>query len=742
MNVRRAIKDALVRSPVPLPAPLVRGALRSYESYLSARAGREEAPADGLPVPPAALRVLVSGTADREFFLHSGKVETDLIREVLARHGTPVEELGSLLDFGCGCGRLARWWAGLEHTAVHGCDYNPRLVGWCQENLRFMRAARNELAPPLPYEDGTFDFVYALSVFTHLPVDLAERWLEELRRVIRPGGLLMFSAHGERYLSRLSEDERETYARGQVVTQFEQVAGTNLCAVYHPPAYVTDTMLSGFDVLEAVPAPPEDPAGEYVLPHDMYLARTPDEPRGGGGGSSGPAPRDEARTRLAMPERLRWLLGFGTWEKWALVLVVAAALSPAATPTAVGLITPGAYHSLWSVRPAAGLNLVELGLVLLGAAFLPRLLAGRIPRSSLDRHFAVFGAVVVVVQLLALERGSGELTYQLLDVERVVLVFGGYLVVSRIAMSSDQLRGVIFLVAGVLLATFAWFTLRYGIVGSTNFGTAGGRIALLITEDSLLVGFAVVLAWGMLVDGLLRGQQRLAAVALLLTTIAVELLSVRRGALIFIVLAVLVRSLRAPRRLLIGAAASAAVLAALAIVLGPARPLADTARYTVESAVLSTKDASSSQRTAELKNFGRNMAGVSDVVLGRGLGAVWNAEVSSPVDLASFGSDETPYVRVGWHVYGLDWLYKLGALAVAAGLVLLVLAALLVRRRMPDLADPIVRSSARSLALLVPIFLLLAFTNPRIAFFAGVSAGLLSKALDLPDRGRAARAVP
>jgi hypothetical protein len=205
---------------------------------------------------------------------------------------------------------------------------------------------------------------------------------------------------------------------------------------------------------------------------------------------------------------------------------------------------------------------------------------------------------------------------------------------------------------------------------------------------------------------------------------------------------VLVRSVGAPRATLLRAAALALVVGGLAVALGPARPLVDSVRYTAESAVLSTRDASSSQRTAELENFTRNLEGVPDVLFGKGLGAVWNAEVDAPIEIAAFGSDETPYVRVGWHVYGLDWLYKLGALGVIAGLALLVHAALIVRRAVRRSLDPALRSIVISLAVLAPVLLLLAFTNARIAFFAGVTAALVSKVVDLarPEPSREAAA--
>lgn len=436
--------------------------------------------------------------------------------------------------------------------------------------------------------------------------------------------------------------------------------------------------------------------------------------------------------RTARPPRGLALFGkrIGAFELCAIGVLTAAALSPAAPTTGTGIVDPAAYTSLWTIRPGGGPNLLELGL---GAMVLVWLVGagGRWPgRSGMDRALLGLGALVAALALTAALRNTAGIQFLLLDAERIGLVVLGYLVVTRLRLGASGVRALTALMATALAASFTYQTLKHGVFGSTEFGTATGRKALLISEDSLLVAMPAVILWGLVVDRLLHGRRAALAAAFLGVALVVDFLSLRRGALIFNVLAVAVRSLGAPRRWLIGGAALTAVGLALVIAAGPGQSLVSEARYVVESSLLRTADRSTSQRTAEIDNFTRNLHGPADIVLGKGLGAVWNAEVGAPSDAATFGSGETPLVRVGWHVYGLDWAYKLGIVGILGALAVVGAMALQLRRRLPDLSDPWTRSLARSLAVVAPVFLLFTFTNPRVALMAGVSLGLVSRLTD------------
>ncbi len=224
---------------------------------------------DGLPLPPDRLIQLVAGSADVAWFLEGGALAARSIRDVLAEAGAPIEEARALLDFGCGCGRVARDWAGLA-AAVHGCDLNPRLAGWCREHLRFGTFTSNRLDPPLPYADGAFDLAYALSVFTHLPEDRQRAWMDELRRVIRPGGHLLITTHGDRYRGEMTADEAARYDAGAMVVRRSDEPGSNACGAYHPQAYVRERLAPP---LEVVAFRPEGALGNPY--QDLWLLRRP-----------------------------------------------------------------------------------------------------------------------------------------------------------------------------------------------------------------------------------------------------------------------------------------------------------------------------------------------------------------------------------------------------------------------------------------------------------------------------------
>ena len=230
---------------------LLTPSFRAYEAIRSLRPSRASAAPDGLPLPPARLRVRVAGKADATWFFESGRRSAETVTAAFARQGGG-RDLDRLLDFGCGCGRVIRHWAGTTATELHGCDRDLEAISWCDGNLRFARFAAHAPTPPLPYEQDLFSVACAISVFTHLPEQDQRLWIDELARVLAPGGLLVLTTHGDAYRTRLAADEREDFDEGRLVVRFSGGAGTNLCTAFHPREYLQRLLADEFDVREYI----------------------------------------------------------------------------------------------------------------------------------------------------------------------------------------------------------------------------------------------------------------------------------------------------------------------------------------------------------------------------------------------------------------------------------------------------------------------------------------------------------
>jgi SAM-dependent methyltransferase len=102
-----------------------------------------------------------------------------------------------VLDFGCGAGRTLRHFLpDAGQMEIHGCDIDERSIRWLDENLAPLQVFPVGNEPPLPRPDGSFDAIWAVSVFTHIDPNWAE-WLLELRRLLSDDGWLLVTFLGD-----------------------------------------------------------------------------------------------------------------------------------------------------------------------------------------------------------------------------------------------------------------------------------------------------------------------------------------------------------------------------------------------------------------------------------------------------------------------------------------------------------------------------------------------------------------
>jgi SAM-dependent methyltransferase len=106
-----------------------------------------------------------------------------------------------VLDFGVGWGRLIRLFAhDVPADQLFGVDVDGDILQVCAETGVPGSLSQVEPGGPLPFGDAEFGLAYAFSVFSHLSAPAALAAFGELRRVLRPGGQLTFTAEGARFL--------------------------------------------------------------------------------------------------------------------------------------------------------------------------------------------------------------------------------------------------------------------------------------------------------------------------------------------------------------------------------------------------------------------------------------------------------------------------------------------------------------------------------------------------------------
>lgn len=180
------------------------------------------------PLPPGTLRYRVHGDHELASFVAVGERCAADVLVALNAVGDDLRSSHSVLDFGCGCGRVAVWLN--EHISEDarfvGVDVDPELVEWCQRNLAFGTFREISPLPPLPFGEGCFDLVLAISVFTHLDEARQMAWLAELHRILGAGKLLVASFdNGERTESLDARERRRLDEHGYVFGQTETWRG-------------------------------------------------------------------------------------------------------------------------------------------------------------------------------------------------------------------------------------------------------------------------------------------------------------------------------------------------------------------------------------------------------------------------------------------------------------------------------------------------------------------------------------
>ena len=168
----------------------------SDEQYLDLLCRADAEPViDGVRMPgftDSQFQVNTVGSAGVDSLRGEGFGFYKYIKAMAAKYGITIGENTRILDFGCGWGRMVRFWfKDIKSENIFGIDVDPKMVEVCDSTLPCGNYSLISPAPPTEFADGSFDIIFAYSVFSHLSSDMAEKWVREFNRLLKSGGLLV-----------------------------------------------------------------------------------------------------------------------------------------------------------------------------------------------------------------------------------------------------------------------------------------------------------------------------------------------------------------------------------------------------------------------------------------------------------------------------------------------------------------------------------------------------------------------
>jgi SAM-dependent methyltransferase len=156
-----------------------------------------------LDIPTARLRKRVHGSFCPKTYHDVGEM---VFKDLVNLSEIESNTYKDVLDFGCGPGRVAGKFL-REGIFVHGTDIDEKAISYCRRQFPRGKWEVNKWSPPLIYKSNFFDFIYSISVFTHINEDLQKKWLKEISRILKPDGLAIISVHGENCYRKLDAKE-------------------------------------------------------------------------------------------------------------------------------------------------------------------------------------------------------------------------------------------------------------------------------------------------------------------------------------------------------------------------------------------------------------------------------------------------------------------------------------------------------------------------------------------------------
>ena len=207
-----------------------------------------------IPVPNSDMVYLTQGIHDTSAYQNSIIPGIYNMKRYLDSSGVELDALQSILDFGCGTGRLiVGWYLDNPRRHLSGCDINRELVAWARDSLpERINFYQSPLTPPLSNASNCFDLICLVSVFTHLSLVSQRLWVEEFKRILRPSGHILITLQGELYTHLFHPGRVREFEKAGFIEIATPDEGSNSFSTYHSVEFVKE-LFGDFEILGYFP---------------------------------------------------------------------------------------------------------------------------------------------------------------------------------------------------------------------------------------------------------------------------------------------------------------------------------------------------------------------------------------------------------------------------------------------------------------------------------------------------------